>query len=633
MAAIAVVVEVTSYLNSFFTMLPLAAAPLLDVVAEFVAIVLILQSTQNQTCHQINQIETHESYLNPRAPEHDLVLDQLPDAVNNIIKEYAPVTYVQQHNWTDEEDIPEAVCAIMRRPLRWRPTLLDPNLFKEEIDAIRKRIANKIRIESKELVKHSTDIMATARINTETKRSLTYLNDGISTYIANMIENPIRNRNMTLTAINAARALRKQYPNVIVAPADKNRGNVYLSREWWSKFNQSHLETNDANFELIENSTREQLIMAATEDTREYLRKYKRLIVDANRANSELEKHQRIGTWSPIPKVHKKNKDGTQKRALRPIVNHKNSVITVSCLAAREIARKLNAGLALVGGPEIDMDDIRRLIRRLIGSMIQGSISGGDLCSLRLRVLEIQNQTIIQTQFKLYIRYKDDILAVSNHRTAASFERVVRCIYDGMEFETEDPSTNATICDIDVEIDSNGKLRTCLQRESGKVRSYVLKSSNVRQSCSSILGTLCRRYICIADTPRKYLTAKRIVCATLVCGEWTPADIRRSRHPSFDQRAEMIQTYRANRLYKLKRYANMVKLHLFNKKWVRGKDENATPPTNFYATYQKTFIDDRQIRAIIDESLQIAPEQIRQAFDYNIYYRYQPSIGDIASLR
>ena len=271
-------------------------------------------------------------------------------------------------------------------------------------------------------------------------------------------------------------------------------------------------------------------------------------------------------------------------------------------------------------------------IRRLIGSMIQGSISGGDLCSLRLRVLEIKAQTIIQTQFKLYIRYKDDILAVSSHRTAASFERVVRCIYDEMEFETDEPDMTATICDIDVTIE-DGKLRTCLQRESGKVRSYVLKSSNVRQSCSSILGTLLRRYICIADTPRKFLTAKRIVCETLLSGEWTPADIRRSRHPSFDQRAKMIETYRANRAYKLKRYANMVKLHLFEKKWFRVKDENATPTTNFYVTYQKTFIDDRQIRAIIDESLQIAPEHIQQAFDYNIYYRYQPSIGDIASLR
>lgn len=165
---------------------------------------------------------------------------------------------------------------------------------------------------------------------------------------------------------------------------------------------------------------------------------------------------------------------------------------------------------------------------------------------------------------------------------------------------------------------------SCAPACSARAAKYVRTFANRR--------TLCRRYICIADTPQKYLVAKRIVCETLIEGEWTAADIRLSRHPSYSQRGEMLSTYRSRRKEKLRRYESMVKVHLFDKTWHK-RDDGDPPPTNFYLTYQKTFHDDKQIKRIIDKTLNLAPPEISNDFNYNIYYRYQRSIAAIACLR
>ena len=273
--------------------------------------------------------------------------------------------------------------------------------------------------------------------------------------------------------------------------------------------------------------------------------------------------------------------------------------------------------------------------RQILDSQIQGSISGSDSCSFVLRVREATCCKGIDAITKMLIRYKDDILIIPKHRVSntAHFESaIISKIYPDFEFETETPATIATMCDIDISISVDGSLKCRMQQNSGKVRMYVLKSSNVRQSCAAIFITLCQRYIIINDTKEHFIESKRIVCNTLLSGEWLPADIRCCRHPKYEDRDALIDKYLANKQRKLRSYVRMDRVHLYEKDWWKTSifDEESDDNEIFskcYMTYQKTFYDDSEIRNIVRKAQDLLPDEIKRNFKLYLYYRYQASVS------
>jgi hypothetical protein len=162
---------------------------------------------------------------------------------------------------------------------------------------------------------------------------------------------------------------------------------------------------------------------------------------------------------------------------------------------------------------------------------------------------------------------------------------------------------------------------------------------DVRQSCASVFITLCQRYIIINDTKEKYLESKRIVCDTLIRGEWLPRDIRRCRHPKYEDRNRLLRSYTTTKVSKLAKYESMVKLHLLDSKWYKNVSSTSTNDSDdeqisstCYVKYQKTLIDDRELRAICAKAKDLLPDEIKNSFTLNLFYKYQPSVSKYVRL-
>ena len=50
---------------------------------------------------------------------------------------------------------------------------------------------------------------------------------------------------------------------------------------------------------------------------------------------------------------------------------------------------------------------------------------------------------------------------------------------------------------------------------------------------------------------------------------------------------------------------------------------------NEYITYQKTMVNDNDIKQLINDSINILPDIIKDNIKVNLYYRYQPIYQDI----
>ena len=156
-------------------------------------------------------------------------------------------------------------------------------------------------------------------------------------------------------------------------------------------------------------------------------------------------------------------------------------------------------------------------------SQIQGTISGGDCCSLYLITKEIINTYQIYKYTKFIIRYKDDIFFIPKIKIQNKNEcnnKIIQNIYKGFKFDVELSKNKAEICDVIINIDQNThKLRTTTLNNKNKITSYINKSSNVKQSINGIFKTLQQRYIIIDDDKSKYKTSKTRICHTFIHNE------------------------------------------------------------------------------------------------------------------
>ena len=200
-------------------------------------------------------------------------------------------------------------------------------------------------------------------------------------------------------------------------------------------------------------------------------------------------------------------------------------------------------------------------------------------------------------------------------------------LYKDWTFDVDIKSGEAEICDITIKLNQNGKLDT-LTKDDGKIRSYVLKSSNTKQSINGVTKCLMERYIIINSNYKDYIKTKREIFNVLMANEWTGYDLRKVHHLNYKNRKRFIQKYLDKKHIKYNKYIESNKFYLINKKWWKSELLNTNNITNdYYLTYQKTLIDENKLNQIIKESRNCLKGIDINNIKDNIYYRYQPKIG------
>ena len=115
---------------------------------------------------------------------------------------------------------------------------------------------------------------------------------------------------------------------------------------------------------------------------------------------------------------------------------------------------------------------------------------------------------------------------------------------------------------------------------------------------------------------------------------------------NYKNRNKYIKKYLLNKDIKYKKYINTKKIDIFNNKWWKINNNNniiktsttspsidiqSKPKDNYIITYQKTLINDKEIRSIINKSNNILPSILKNNNSlygsYNLYYKYQPTIN------
>ena len=149
----------------------------------------------------------------------------------------------------------------------------------------------------------------------------------------------------------------------MVLDADKNRGNVSVRRKPWIKFNYNHIKDNHNNYKLV-NLNKFDIIKNGIDAIKNIIFNFKIYIEDYKKIIKKLysKKHNKIGIWSSIPKVHKKDINGNLIKKIRPIINMKQTITTISSTIIKEITRKLIYGIKSMYQSEYECDDIRDII-------------------------------------------------------------------------------------------------------------------------------------------------------------------------------------------------------------------------------------------------------------------------------
>ncbi len=274
---------------------------------------------------------------------------------------------------------------------------------------------------------------------------------------------------------------------------------------------------------------------------------------------------------------------------------------------------------------------IHDIIKQIIHSQIQGSKSGDPSCDLYLFVFEILHYTDIKRFFKYFIRYKDDKIAILNDGykyTNQNVSNILSTIYKdkNIKWDIEFDTINKTAdcCDLTIGIDHiNNKIT--YKATNQKVKSYICKSSNVKQSINGICKTLQERYIIINDNKDDYIHTKQLMFNALIeKNEWSPYDLRNISHLDFSMKNQLLDKYINKNKIKHDKYINNNHIHLYSKKWWC---KSLTTPLNVYLTYQKTIINEKELNNIVNKANKIIPFDIRNEFDMNIYYKYQKPIS------
>ena len=615
--------------------------------------------------------------------------------------------YVKLYKW-DKINVDNFTNKIIHKPLNWRPTVIDKILFKNEISLIIKDIKRKYNKIIKNYLKNNKNVFHNTFIINKMNNFYKFIKNKFNEYYSKIIKNNIRNINMSTAQFNKMINIPKKFKNLKLLQADKHYGNVMIYNSNWIKMKQIFLNANNNNFVKI-NLNKNNIINDAIKSIINLVFKFKNIISDyiktirilkSNRLNS-------IGIFQAIPKVHKKDKQGNPIKKIRPIINLKDTIISISSGIIKEIARKINYGLKLYCQHKIEMDDIRDIILSvnefnlnnnnnyninnmisadinsmydvinkndvfnsfnyaisnllpydfinidmidlffkaanhmfnnayfehekeiyyIYNSQIQGSKSGSDCCSLVLNVDEIKNENLIQQLTLFHIRYKDDLIIIPKNKINVNEveSKILSKLYSKYEFEYDINVNKAEICDIEIYTNDQKTLET-RTLEDKKIRSFINKSSNVKQCINGVLKTLQERYIVINSNYKNYKkTKKKIYNIFIETNEWTPYDIRHTQHIKFSKRIDFLNKYQQRKKIKENKYINSNQITLNNNKWWDNNNDKKSQ-INTYLTYQKTLCDEKAINSIIKNAEKYIPPDIKNISKLNLYFKYQPPL-------
>ena len=557
--------------------------------------------------------------------------------------------------------------------------------------------------------------MKYTKLNKKYKKFKNYIYGNFNKYIIDTINNGINYRsiNTSKNQLILLNNINDKYPDLELLSADKNRGNVLYRKTLWILHQLNFLKNNDKNYFSI-NINEKQLIEDKINECIKILFSYKSRFGDLTKCIKLLKGgiYNRIGNFSAIPKVHKKDIYGNFIKKLRPIINMRNTITSISSSIIKEITRKILYYIKRTFSYISDFDDIRDIIIKTINfnknniinyntrnkciscdinnlydnidkddlldainysinnllpfnyidheiydlyqksinhffnnsffkfenkyykqikSMIQGSISGRDTSNLVLVINEIKYREIFNKYLLFNGRYADDVVMIINENIKIKNKEDIKNILFKLNlkfnFDNYIKDNKLEICDVNIDI-INGKLITS-SKEDGKVRNYVLKSSNTKQSINSITKCLQERYIIINSRFIDYLNMKKLIFSILLNNEWTGYDLRKVEHLKYQQRMELINKYIIRKEYKYNKYINENKLYILDKNWWTKDLDLKEFEYNYYITYQKTLIHEKKINFILNDSLNYFKDiddiDIFKMKN-NIYFKYQPAI-------
>ena len=198
------------------------------------------------------------------------------------------------------------------------------------------------------------------------------IENAFNDYIKQIENKTIRNLNINYNQIQKTMKFKSKYKQLIIIDSDKNNGNVIMYQDYWDKFNNTYLNKNDKNFDIINQKVDKNIIKTIITKSKKYtiiiITKFKEYITDYKTVLNKIfmNIYDKIGEWAAIPKVHKFDINGNNIRKLRPIINLKNTIISISSSIIREISRKLIFRLKTMYECYIDCDDIRDIIKQII---------------------------------------------------------------------------------------------------------------------------------------------------------------------------------------------------------------------------------------------------------------------------
>ncbi len=268
------------------------------------------------------------------------------------------------HIWTDIIDpynIPNDIKAVLGKPLKFRLTNTDTDLYETDVKEIGERIIGKIK---PFIDDHLLQISPFQRVKFQKKwiRCKSIMFSELESHKNDTVSNPnLSVANCTERDLIQYYTIPNKYPNLLFMTPDKNRGTLVTDVTVWKQIQSDFLAKNGQNFKSNIPMDKPTIIARANQSTLNILYEFADFFKDGQKCIQRVMYgyYDKIGRWNPFAKVHKKNKDGTQRRTLRPIVDLSKSIVEIAGKIAMEVARKCNSQLIFhYPQYQIECDDV-----------------------------------------------------------------------------------------------------------------------------------------------------------------------------------------------------------------------------------------------------------------------------------
>eukprot|EP01083_Nonionella_stella_P186398 682224_1 len=152
----------------------------------------------------------------------------------------------------------------------------------------------------------------------------------------------------------------------LILQADKNYGNVIIFESDWDHINDNYVRAGQSNIKPL-NCDRTATIENAIRMQVNIVYKYKKLYTNYGKVIGVLnsKRIRTIGKWRASPKVHKR-KNGIPIKKIRPLINLKNTIITVASNTIKDITRKVAMAMRSFHNNQTECEDVKDIIIQII---------------------------------------------------------------------------------------------------------------------------------------------------------------------------------------------------------------------------------------------------------------------------